>query len=48
MSVFATLPEIALVVPSLEQGGGVPSVAGLICQTVERSSAYEYRYSNPH
>lgn len=36
-------PCIGLVVPSLEQGGGVPSVAEFICQTIERSSAFEYR-----
>jgi len=35
--------RIALVIPSLEQGGGVPSVAEFICQTIERSGAYEYR-----
>ncbi len=36
-------PCIGLVVPSLERGGGVPSVAEFVCQTIERSSAYEYR-----
>lgn len=34
---------ICIVVPSLSQGGGVPSVAEFICQTLERSGAYEYR-----
>lgn len=35
--------HIALVVPALEQGGGVPSVAEFICETLERSGAYDYR-----
>jgi D-inositol-3-phosphate glycosyltransferase len=34
-------PRIGLVVPSLEQGGGVPSVAEFICQTLERSDAFD-------
>lgn len=40
---WCALKKLALVVPALEQGGGVPSVAEFICQTIERSSAYEYR-----
>lgn len=39
----ARKPCIGLVVPSFEQGGGVPSVAEFICQTLERFGAYEYR-----
>jgi glycosyltransferase involved in cell wall biosynthesis len=34
-------PQIGLVVPSLEQGGGVPSVAEFICRSIERSGAYD-------
>ncbi len=34
--------RIGLVVPSLKSGG-VPSVAEFVCQTIERSSAFEYR-----
>lgn len=34
-------PRIGLVVPSLERGGGVPSVAEFVCETVERSGAYD-------
>jgi D-inositol-3-phosphate glycosyltransferase len=34
-------PRIGLVVPSLEQGGGVPSVAEFICQTIERSGVFD-------
>lgn len=37
----ARKPRILLVVPSLEQGGGVPSVAEFICQTIERSGAFD-------
>lgn len=36
-------PRIGVVVPSLEFGGGVPSVAEFICQAIERSGAFEYR-----
>lgn len=32
---------IALVVPSLAQAGGVPSVAEFVCRTIERSGAYD-------
>jgi glycosyltransferase involved in cell wall biosynthesis len=34
-------PRIAVVVPSLEQGGGVPSVAEFICQTIEQSGRFD-------
>lgn len=34
-------PRIGLVVPSLEQGGGVPTVAEFVCETIERSGAYD-------
>lgn len=34
-------PRIGLVVPALEQGGGVPSVAEFICQTIECSGAFD-------
>lgn len=34
-------PRIGLVVPALEQGGGVPSVAEFVCQAIERSGAYD-------
>jgi D-inositol-3-phosphate glycosyltransferase len=34
-------PRIGVVVPALEQGGGVPSVAEFICQTIERSGAFD-------
>ncbi|WP_126455635.1 glycosyltransferase family 4 protein [Sulfuriflexus mobilis] len=37
----ARKPRIGLVVPALEQGGGVPSVAEFICQTIERSGAFD-------
>lgn len=39
----ARKPCIGLVVPALEQGGGVPSVAEFVCQALERSSTFEYR-----
>lgn len=39
----ARKPCIGLVVPALEQGGGVPSVAEFVCQALGRSGAYEYR-----
>lgn len=32
---------IGLVVPSLEQGGGVPSVAEFVCQIIEQSGAFD-------
>jgi D-inositol-3-phosphate glycosyltransferase len=32
-----------VVVPSLEQGGGVPSVAEFICQVIERNDAFDFR-----
>jgi len=35
--------RIALVVPSLEQGGGVPTVADFYCQTIERSGAFDVK-----
>ena len=34
---------IGVVVPALELGGGVPSVADFVCRTIERSDAFEYR-----
>jgi glycosyltransferase involved in cell wall biosynthesis len=34
---------IGLIVPALELGGGVPSVAEFVCQTLERSGAYDVR-----
>jgi glycosyltransferase involved in cell wall biosynthesis len=34
-------PCVAVVVPALELGGGVPSVAEFICQTLERSGAFD-------
>lgn len=34
-------PRIGLAVPSLEQGGGVPSVAEFICRTIERSGTFD-------
>lgn len=34
-------PRIGLVVPALEQGGGVPSVAEFVCQAIEQSGAYD-------
>jgi glycosyltransferase involved in cell wall biosynthesis len=41
----ATFPgrrfRIGLVVPSLELGGGVPSVAEFVCQTIERSGLFD-------
>jgi glycosyltransferase involved in cell wall biosynthesis len=33
--------RIGLVVPSLERGGGVPAVAAFVCDTIERSGAFE-------
>lgn len=35
-------PHIAVVVPALQDGGGVPSVAEFVCQSIERSGAYEH------
>ncbi|MGH8433924.1 MAG: glycosyltransferase family 4 protein [Pseudomonas sp.] len=35
--------RIALVVPSLEGGGGVPSVADFICRIIEKSGKYDYQ-----
>ena len=37
----AKLHRIGLVVPSLERGGGVPSVAAFMCDTIERSGAFD-------
>lgn len=34
---------IGLVVPSLEQGGGVPSVAEFVCKVIERSKQFDVR-----
>jgi D-inositol-3-phosphate glycosyltransferase len=34
-------PRIGLVVPALDLGGGVPSVAEFVCQAIERSGAYD-------
>ena len=34
-------PRIGLVVPALEQGGGVPAVAEFVCETIERSSSVQ-------
>jgi D-inositol-3-phosphate glycosyltransferase len=39
----AVRSRIGLVVPSLEQGGGVPSVADFICQVIERNDAFDFR-----
>lgn len=36
-------PRIGLVVPSLEQGGGVPSVAEFICQSIEATGGFDIR-----
>jgi glycosyltransferase involved in cell wall biosynthesis len=36
-------PTIGLVVPSLEQGGGVPSVAEFVYTTIERAGKYDVR-----
>jgi glycosyltransferase involved in cell wall biosynthesis len=36
-------PKIGLVVPALEQGGGVPSVAEFVCDTIERSQAFDLK-----
>jgi D-inositol-3-phosphate glycosyltransferase len=36
-------PKIGLVVPALEQGGGVPSVAEFVCDTIERSRAFDLK-----
>lgn len=36
-------PRIGLVVPALEQGGGVPSVAEFVCDTIERSRAFDLK-----
>lgn len=36
-------PCIGLVVPSLEQSGGVSSVAEFVCQTIERSGAFGFQ-----
>jgi glycosyltransferase involved in cell wall biosynthesis len=33
--------RIAVVVPALELGGGVPAVAEFVCQTIEQSGAYD-------
>lgn len=35
--------KVGLVVPSLEQGGGVPSVAEFVCKVVERSKRFDVR-----
>lgn len=34
-------PRIGIVVPSLESGGGVPSVAEFVCQTIEQSGRFD-------
>ncbi|MEK6405926.1 MAG: hypothetical protein AABN34_03070 [Acidobacteriota bacterium] len=34
-------PCIGLIVPSLELGGGVPSVAEFVCQAIEQSGAFD-------
>jgi glycosyltransferase involved in cell wall biosynthesis len=36
-------PTIGLVVPSLEQGGGVPAVADFVYQAIQRSNKYNIR-----
>ena len=36
-------PRIGLVVPALEQEGGVPSVAEFVCDTIERSRAFDLK-----
>ena len=36
-------PRIGLVVPALEHGGGVPSVAEFVCDTIERSKAFDLK-----
>jgi D-inositol-3-phosphate glycosyltransferase len=36
-------PRIALVVPDLETTGGIAQVAEFVCQTIERSQAFELR-----
>ena len=33
-------PKVGLVIPSLEQGGGVPSVAEFVCNVIENSEKY--------
>jgi len=33
--------RIGVVVPSLEMGGGIPTVAGFVCDTIERSGKYD-------
>jgi D-inositol-3-phosphate glycosyltransferase len=43
MSPSVPRPVIAVVVPSLGDGGGVPSVAEFIVRTIERSDAFEAR-----
>src|SRR4051812_47443589 len=37
------LRRVGVVVPSLELGGGVPSVAEFVCETIERSGMSEIR-----
>ena len=39
----ARRPVIALVVPALAEGGGVPAVADFIARSIERSGAYDLR-----
>jgi glycosyltransferase involved in cell wall biosynthesis len=36
-------PRIGLVVPALEHGGGVPSVAEFVCDTIEQSRAFDLK-----
>jgi glycosyltransferase involved in cell wall biosynthesis len=43
MSRVQQLPQIALVVPSLTQGGGVPAVARFLRETIERSQCFRVK-----
>ena len=36
-------PRIGLVVPALEEGGGIAAVAEFVCETIERSQAFNLR-----
>ena len=36
-------PRIGLVVPALEEGGGIGAVAEFVCETIERSQAFKLR-----
>jgi glycosyltransferase involved in cell wall biosynthesis len=42
-----TRPRIGLVVPSLEEGGGVASVADFACDTIERSGMFDLAIISP-